>query len=233
MPDSLDDNPVEQAVAKPAGSPPVGPKAPASTKAVVDARVTAVFALLVAGFQTAGIRRAVAKQQRKEREKRAAAHAAAVTAGDADPTATSYAHVPQVWGDAVMPDRTLDRYIAKAKAVFDDNAAQFTAQRNRELATQKARLDDLFHQARRNGRWYAALKAIELQVELFGLRDHARALQLSSGTEEGRTDGPKLLPTDPAERLAAFGSLMAGAVAASPELREQLGALAPRTSVMP
>lgn len=214
-------------------TPPVGPKARASNKAVVEQRVTAVFVLVVSGLQTWEVRRSVAKQQARERRKRDEARAAAVTRGDDDPDAAAVLAVPIVWGPEPIPDRTLDRYIARARTLLEDQAAQFAGQRNRELAAQKTRLDNLFRAAVKNGKLYAALKASELMIELFGLKEHARALQLATTTEDGRADGPTLLPTDPQARLAAFGNLMAEAVKASPDLRTELSALAPRTPVMP
>lgn len=204
----------------------------AATKLVSERRVTSIFSAVVAGLQTWEIRRAVAEMQIKERRAREKARAVAVQQGAADADYEAMLDVPFVWGDTEIPERTFELYLRKARNLLDDQHSELAGQRSRCLAKQVARLDAMYARASRDGKLYAALKAIELQVDLFGLRDLARqqALQASTST----ADAPETrLPTTPEARAAAFADLMARSMAAAtPELRAQLDTLTHRP-VMP
>lgn len=233
--------------------PPRSPKAPRATAAQVERRITSIFAAVVAGLQTWEIRRAVAEMQvkeRRQREERRVLHlnrlrravdegepAAAVKARtEAEARREAAIDVPLVWGDEEVPQRTFEHYLEKARGLLDTQADTFGGLRARALAQQKARLDALYSNAVSSGKLYAALKAVELQVDLFGLKEFARLQMLNTqnrtGEDGAETADAQLLPTSPEARANAFASLVAASVEGSPELRAALAELNPRP-IMP
>lgn len=187
----------------------------ASPQLIVERRVTAVFSAVVAGLQTWEIQRAVAEMQEKEQRARAKAREMAKAQGKEHPDVEALLTVPLVWGDDPIPKRTFEGYLTKARRLLDAQAGQFAAQRSRILATQAARLDSVYAKAINGGKLYAALKAAELTIDLFGLRDHARSLTLVAGpagdpdaAESGDSPDGRAIPSTPEARARAFGELL-------------------------
>lgn len=163
------------------GRPPVGAGF-GVPQIVVEQRCLHVLQLVVAGSRRAQIVRSVAGAQGREKTERAKATAAGKPI-DA---------VPYVWGDEPIPERTLDRYIARAKAQLRVDAAALPKSGTYVLGLQWARINQLYNEALAAQRWYVCVKLIEIVNSMFGLNAAIR-LQLN---EDDSTpgSGPNHLP---------------------------------------
>lgn len=142
---------------------------PRATKAQLAQRVALVVGLLTAGERRAGVLRAVAEAQRIEADTRRLARAGAI-----DPRTRAKAIEPAyVWGDESIPERTIDYYITKATAIFDE-AAKYVAER--ELGKAIMRHDDLYGRAIRDKQWNVASLIERRRNELLGLGTHGKPL---------------------------------------------------------
>jgi hypothetical protein len=185
--DTLDDAPSD--------TPERHPRTPrgASTQLIVKQRVDYVRALYVNGFTTAEICRRVARAHDKEADTRKR-HAKATALGDTAKATAALAKLPPlVWGTGPRPpdERTIDRYIARAKLSIQDGGKSAAKLGDRLFGIQLERINLAWRMATRTKNPSAMARIIELTNDLFAFDGAIRPQlsALSAGTDDARPGG--------------------------------------------
>ena len=191
---------------------------PKPSPQVVTLRVAFVARTLTQGATTAVVRQVIAKEQGREAKARHAYRQAG-----ADEPETIREH-PVLWGDTPIPDRTVDAYIARAKALLAQEGTKLTKQREYILGRQLSRIDELYAAAFSAGRYYVCVQLIEVVNRMFGLEEAVRILLLGAGNQEAAQQaaddlGSFSTPEGKARRMA---ELMGRAVGNNPALADIL-----------
>lgn len=173
----------------------------ANPQHVVQRRVTFVRACLIAGYTTPEIRRKVAKAYRNEAHKRKQ-HADVDAMTDADAMLAAIAELPTlVWGDPgdEMPsDRSVDRYIARAKLELEADGKAAARIGDRLFGIQLARLSQSYRVALHKRAPSAMVRVVEATNDLFAFDGAIRpALSaLTAGAGDDARTGDKEPPGD-------------------------------------
>jgi hypothetical protein len=185
-------------------------------------RIALVSRLITSGLTRAAVMQAVAETQAKEAEKRVKLRLAAFS--EAEIVATH----PLVWGDEPPAERTVDRYISKAKALIAEEGKELTRQREYVLGVQLARASEMFAYAMRQGKIHAAARVWEGINRMFGLEEAIKVLLLGTGKggavrvqHDGSTEPVHDL-SSPAARARALATILANAGDRDPQLRPVL-----------
>jgi hypothetical protein len=176
----------------------------------IHARVATVQRQLIEGRTRAVVIQATAKAQREE----AAARAKALAEGATPDTVSAL--VPFVWGDAPIPDRTLDLYIRKAKIKTADDGRTVTRAKEFVLGVQLQRLNDLYCLAVEAKRYAVALSVVQEINRMFGLYEAVKVLITNLMQADGAAAGANLGTAE--GRAEAFGRIARLAVEKDPGL---------------
>lgn len=196
------------------------PPVPRHVKAL---RTAMVARAMVRGLGRAAILEAVAKAQHDEAQKRSGAIATGSTIEEARDL------VPILWGDAIVPERTVDEYIKRAKVVLADEGAKVVQHREFVFAMQLARYNEVFRAAFAAGRYGSCIRALERVDKLFGLEEAIKVMLLSVNVDANRPSQPGHDLTSEAGRAAALASIMAKAGEQSEAFRGVLARFAQST----
>lgn len=127
---------------------------------VVEQRLRAVYSMMTQGHRTSAIYRIVAKAALKERKKRAEAKK---TAKDIDD------YPALVWGETVPSTRTIDDYIARARAIFEQEGRELTKAGATSYGQANAMIGDVYTRALAGARYAVCERLIRLFCELNGI----------------------------------------------------------------
>lgn len=191
---------------------------PKPSPAVVTQRVAFVARTLTQGATTSVVRQVIAKEQRREAKGRQAYRQAGAD------EAESLREHPVLWGDSEIPDRTVDAYIARAKALLATEGTKLTKQREYILGRQLSRIDELYAAAFSAARYYVCVQLIEVVNRMFGLEEAVRILLLGAGQAEAaqQVEDEAGTFTTPEGKTRRMAELMGRAVGNNPKLADIL-----------
>lgn len=165
----------------------------ANPQHVVERRVTYVRALMVAGYRTAEILQKVAKAYKNEAPARKL-HADAVNETDIDKLAALPVLTWGDPGDEPPADRTVHRYIAKAKLSLEDDGKAAARLGDRFFGIQLARINRTWQVALKDRKPAAMVRIIEATNDLFAfdgaVRPQLSALAAGGGERTGDKEPP-------------------------------------------
>lgn len=152
------------------------------TKAIIDKRVSIVSGWLIQGHRFGVICQLAAEAAKKETE----ARTAAATAKTAPPA--------YVWGVAAPSERTLERYLASARAGFEAEGRELTRKGVEVLGLTWQRSNDLYWRALAEKRYATCRMILRDQMEMFGLIGAIKVQLVDKGTADGVEPDTSHLP---------------------------------------
>lgn len=206
----------------------------ANPQHIIQRRVTFVRACLIAGYTTPEIRRKVSTAYRKEAGARRQ-HAEAVNVTDA----SAIAELPVlVWGepgDEPPSDRTIDRYIAKAKVMLEDDGRAAARLGDRLFGIQLARLNQSYRVAKQKRAPSAMVRVVEATNDLFAFDGAIRPslTALTAGGDSPRTGDKEPPPEATLTAESALAEMAALLDVARQRQRQQHGGAASATTATP
>lgn len=217
-----DDTPATQGDSNPRRKPPAAGKGlQGPPTGIMQLRVALVARAMVDGMGRASIIQHVATNQTEEAADRARARANGTPEG-----AELNGVAPFVWGDNPISERTLDNYIAKAKALLAEEGRRVvTKHREFVVAITLARYTELFHKAVDAGRLAVARQCLKDISDLFGVRDAIKAMQIAEARAQSEESKPDNLSTDEG-KASVMSSLVVLATEKDPGLRRVFAAFA-------
>jgi hypothetical protein len=183
---------------KPPRKPPAagrGTKAPAH---VIQLRVATIARALVDGLGRAAILQAIAKAQVEEAARRVKARnaiSARSPSARIDPVELT-ALVPFVWGDEPVPERTIDFYIARAKATLADEGLRVVQHREYVLALNLARLNETYKAAFEAKRFHTCVTVVKEINAMFGMSEAIRTMLVAEARAQSDAEMPSSLHND-------------------------------------
>lgn len=152
---------------------------------IVEQRVNRVMFWMQQGHRTSAIYRLAAKEHGRELRDRAAAKKAKKSADE---------YPPLIWAtfDTPVGTRTIDDYIARAKARFETEGRQLSKDAATQFGVIMSRLNDLYARAMSKQALNTCERLIRLHAELFAIAGSIRPTWLDPGDAPKDVDVPEV-----------------------------------------